>query len=232
VTVTFDAFELDYGQRRLFRDGAEVHLSPKALQLLNLLIEKAPNAVSKQALYEALWPSTFVSETNLPGLIVETRTALGDDARHPRFVRTVHGYGYAFDAPLQHPQRDAGFTHAANSDRPRFALLVQGREVALGRGEYAIGRTASAAVHVEDPSVSREHAKIVDDGTAVTLIDQGSKNGTFVNGRRISEPTVLRGGDVIGIGSVAVVFRDGRASESTLTIGGVPEFAGSTTDRR
>jgi DNA-binding winged helix-turn-helix (wHTH) protein len=82
--------------RQLLRGRAEVHLSPKAFDLLAILIEERPRAVPKDELHQRLWPSTFVSEANLASLAAEIREALGDTARDPRFIRTAHRFGYAF----------------------------------------------------------------------------------------------------------------------------------------
>ena len=74
----------------------EIHLSPKAFELLKTLIDQRPRALSKNELHEHLWPATFVSEANLASLIAEIREALDDTARQPRFIRTAHRFGYAF----------------------------------------------------------------------------------------------------------------------------------------
>ena len=71
-------------------------MSPKAYELLKLLLEQRPKALSKAELHERLWPGTFVSEVNLAALVNEVRAALGERGRHGRFIRTVHGFGYAF----------------------------------------------------------------------------------------------------------------------------------------
>src|SRR5215831_16629038 len=107
MTLDFGAFTLRQDTRQLFREGREAHLSPKAFDLLQLLIVERPRALSKSFLQERLWPQTFVCEGNLPGLVSEIRHAIGDDRRQGRFIRTVHGYGYAFcgtaknDSPSQ-----------------------------------------------------------------------------------------------------------------------------------
>ena len=73
------------------------HLSPKAFELLRMLVEHRPRALSKQELHEHLWPATFVSEVESGRVsIAELREALGDIARQPRFIRTAHRFGYAF----------------------------------------------------------------------------------------------------------------------------------------
>jgi non-specific serine/threonine protein kinase len=93
---TFGDFVLDLSARELVRAGVPVPLSPKALQLLAILLESEPRALSKTELQDRLWPGTFVVEKNLTNLVSEIREALGDDRAHPRFIRTVHRFGYAF----------------------------------------------------------------------------------------------------------------------------------------
>src|ERR1700730_17088009 len=82
--------------RQVWRNEKEVHLSPKAFELLMLLVTDRPRALSKRELHEAIWPATFVTDDSLARLIAEIRAAIGDDAREARFVRTVYGFGYAF----------------------------------------------------------------------------------------------------------------------------------------
>jgi predicted ATPase/DNA-binding winged helix-turn-helix (wHTH) protein len=97
---TFGDFLLDLDTHELVRAGTPVSLSPKAFQLLGILVEHCPRALSRTELQERLWPSTFVVEKNLTNLVSEIREALGDDPSHPRFIRTVHRYGYSFrEAP-------------------------------------------------------------------------------------------------------------------------------------
>ena len=93
---TFGNFLLDLDTHELMRAGTPVSLSPKAFQLLGILVENRPKALSKTELQDRLWPSTFVVEKNLTNLVSEIREALGDDPMHPRFIRTVHRFGYSF----------------------------------------------------------------------------------------------------------------------------------------
>lgn len=92
----FSGFRFDASSRQLTRGGRTIHLSLKAFELLHVLISRRPEAPSKAALHSHLWGDRFVSEASLPGLVKEVRAALHDVARTPRFVRTVHGFGYAF----------------------------------------------------------------------------------------------------------------------------------------
>jgi DNA-binding winged helix-turn-helix (wHTH) protein len=96
--LQFGEFIFDSETHELLRDHQPVTLSPKAFQLLEILIENRPKALSKSQLHDRLWPNTFVVEANLSNLIGEVRRALDDDPRRPRFVRTIHRFGYAFRA--------------------------------------------------------------------------------------------------------------------------------------
>src|SRR6476469_6440377 len=102
MLVRFGEFALDLSRRELTRAGESLHLPPKAFQLLTILVEERPRAVAKADLQERLWPDTFVTEGNLATLVTELRSALGDDAREPRFIRTVYGFGYSFEADVKH----------------------------------------------------------------------------------------------------------------------------------
>src|SRR5688572_1480256 len=96
VRIRFGLFTLDDRTRQLLKGERPVALSPKALELLLTLASRQPEVLSKAELQERLWPKTFVSEANLSNLVAEVRAALGDRPRAPRFIRTAHGFGYAF----------------------------------------------------------------------------------------------------------------------------------------
>ena len=84
MIVRFGKFTLDTDTRQVLGADGELHLSPKAYELLKILVESRPRALSKNELYERLWPATYVSEVNLASLIAEIREAFGDDARKPQ----------------------------------------------------------------------------------------------------------------------------------------------------
>lgn len=96
MPIHFGNFALDLSTRELLAGAEPIHISPKAFQLLTILIQRRPDAISKKDLQDEIWPSTFVVETNLATLVAELREALVDDPRKPRFIRTVYGFGYAF----------------------------------------------------------------------------------------------------------------------------------------
>ena len=193
----------DPDARQLLRGREEVHLSPKAFELLKLLVESRPRAVSKKELQERLWPDTFVSEANLASLAAEVREALDDDPRQPRFIRTAHRFGYAFSGTAV---EEVGADPAGDSTT--FCWLIRdGRRLPLQAGENVLGRDADDSIRIDSATVSRRHARIVVSGTGATLEDLGSKNGTHVRGDAISSAVALADGDEIRIGSVVLRFR-------------------------
>jgi DNA-binding winged helix-turn-helix (wHTH) protein len=213
TAVSFGSFILDLDTRELRHGGKAVALSPKAYQLLEVLVANRPKALSKSALQEQLWPETFVVEKNLVNLIAEIRAALGDDATHPRFVRTVHRYGYAFrDAP----EPGANRQQSRRKDG-RFRLVWTGGRIGLTDGEYVLGRDPDLELFLDSPDVSRRHARITITGDEATIEDLESKNGTFVTDRRLDAITRLVDGDSIRIGSVQLTFTAVRSRGSTET---------------
>jgi DNA-binding winged helix-turn-helix (wHTH) protein len=207
VTVLFGDWTFDAEARQL-RGGtgaAEVHLSTKAFDLLRLLIDARPRVVSKADLQEALWPGIFVSEANLFTLVSEIRGAIEDDARHSRFVRTVHGVGYAFSGDAIEMGRGAPPGRAATT---ACVLISETRQFGLTVGEHVIGRDIDVAVTLDSATVSRRHARLRVTQDAATIEDLGSKNGTFLNDARVSgEESVVTDGDRIRIGSLLLTFR-------------------------
>ena len=198
MEIRFGACSLDTDGRRLFRDGREVHLTPKAFDLLSLLIENRHRAVAKTELLERIWPGTFITEDGLARLVNEIRNAIGDTERPARWVRTVHRFGYAFAGPEDH-ERDA--------PPPAHVLTWASREFPLLPGENVVGRDPGAAVAIDAPIVSRRHARITVSSAAVTIEDLGSKNGTFVRGARITAPVPLQDGDEVRVGDFSLVLR-------------------------
>ena len=135
-------------------------------------------------------------------LVSQLRATLGDDAREPRFVRTVAGFGYSFPASAAD---DA--TPAAGAGR-RLWLETEASSLALAEGENVLGREEDLATRVDGPGVSRRHARIVVHGGRAVLEDLASKNGTFLDGERVESPRSLEDGATIRLGRrVSLVFR-------------------------
>lgn len=196
--MVFGSFSFDAGARLLTQGGAAVHLTSKAVDLLTLLSSRRPEAVAKKEIHQHLWPDTFVSDVSLTTLVFELRTALGESARKPRFIRTVHGYGYAFQGDSA--QDDA-------TEETPFLIIFDGHEIGLQRGENLLGRSRDCRVRLESTRVSRRHARITIDGDAALIEDCGSRNGTWVGGARTAGRVRLKDGDDIAIAGLTMRFR-------------------------
>ena len=213
MRLRFGDCVLDSGTREVFRRETLVRLSPKAFQLLELLATNRPNAISKDKIHEALWPGSFVVDGNLANLISEVRDAVGDDARQPRVIRTVQRFGYAFQAETV-AESGPGLIDAGDAV---YRLLWGEREIALATGENPIGRERNSIVWIDDFDVSRNHARIVIDGSGARLEDLGSKNGTFLRGEKIVAAAPLADGDIVRVGGATMVFRVFLRSGPTAT---------------
>jgi DNA-binding winged helix-turn-helix (wHTH) protein/predicted ATPase len=98
--LAFGPFRLDLRDERLWHGDEATPLSPKTFAVLRCLATQAGQLVTKEALLEAGWPNTVVSESILTVAVRTLRRVLGDQARIPRFIATVHGRGYRFIAPV------------------------------------------------------------------------------------------------------------------------------------
>jgi DNA-binding winged helix-turn-helix (wHTH) protein len=213
VAYQFGQFVFDLDTRQLLHEGDEIHLSPKAFDLLSVLLRNQPRAVSKAELQETLWPSTYVEETNLASLIAEIRRALGDSAASPALVRTVHRFGYRFVGELIEGRVAARTLLPA----ARAFLVVDNRKMMLLDGVNIIGRSPDATIQCDAPGVSRHHARILVSAGDATLEDLGSKNGTYVKGARVAS-VPLSDGDEIRLGRATLTFRIEQPLDPTETV--------------
>lgn len=180
-----------------------MHLTPKAFELLHVLMEEHPRAVSKKQLQDRLWPDVVVQEANLKNLIAEIRAALGDDGAS--VIRTVQRFGYAMSL-------------GDSAEATTAARLIAGpRTHPLKPGENVIGRDADCSVVIDFTGVSRRHATIRVAEQQTTLEDLGSKNGTFRNGERLYESVQLEDGDRIRLGAMTLIFRSAQRAKETTT---------------
>jgi DNA-binding winged helix-turn-helix (wHTH) protein len=214
VTYRFGRFAADRDGRQLVSDGRDVHLSPKAFELLLTLIEHRSRAMSKAELQERLWPSTFVGETNLPTLVAEIRRALADSAHHSAYLRTLHRFGYRFVAAVD----EVPVGQVDSDPAVRMYLAGNGRRFPLAQGVAVIGRADDATVRIDAGGVSRHHARIVVTGDEARVEDLASKNGTFVDGKPVAGPCVLRDGDEIRVGPLTLTFKVAPPGDATETM--------------
>lgn len=100
VRYVFDSFVIDASARELVAASVPVRVEPKVFDLLIHLIEGRDRVVSKEALVEAIWQGRFISDAAISSTVSAARRALGDDGQAQRYIRTVHGRGFRFVAPL------------------------------------------------------------------------------------------------------------------------------------
>ena len=222
MRFVFSDFCLDLSSRQLLRDEKARHLEPKALDLLALLLRRRPAALSKGEIQEQLWPGTFVSESSLTGLVTQIRQALDDDPRQPRFLRTVHGFGYAFCGTVLEEGKADGTPLAPSATgtrvrKPSAQVVWDDTAFVLTEGDNILGRDEAAGVSIDWPGVSRQHAKIVVVSDQATLEDLGSKNGTYLREQKVTTATPLVDGDLFRLGRLVLEFRLVRAAISTRT---------------
>jgi DNA-binding winged helix-turn-helix (wHTH) protein len=213
MRARFADFVLDPTTRELTERGEVRHLSPKAFLILERLVEEAPRALTKEELYKHVWGETFVDEVNLANLVSEIRSALHENAKAPRLLKTIHRYGYAFCGEVTVESARL----RRRRSRSHFTLLWRAEEFALAEGANVIGRADDADVVIDSQSVSRRHACIRISGDVVSIEDLESKNGTFLGEQRVHGPAPLRDGDQIRVGKIALEFRVVNRGASTVT---------------
>lgn len=120
IRYRFGGFEIDDVARVLERDGEAVPVSRKATEALLLLIERAGGVVTKEELFERVWPDVVVDENNLSQCISALRRAVGDDSARPRFVATVPRRGFRFVAPVEAGE----VSEAERGERPPVVAVL------------------------------------------------------------------------------------------------------------
>src|SRR5215213_641048 len=119
----FGPYQLNVNTRLLQRSGETVALTPKAAEILVMLVVRAGQLVEKDEMLKEIWPDTFVEEANLSQNIFYLRKALGDDRAGPRYIETVTRRGYRFIATVRVVEEN----HLANgvhvNNRPVVAVL-------------------------------------------------------------------------------------------------------------
>jgi DNA-binding winged helix-turn-helix (wHTH) protein len=208
MVVRFGPFSLDVERRQLSRDAVVLHLTPKAFDLIHLLVSEAPRVVTKRELHERLWPRTFVSDASLTALVKELRRVLQDDNPDAPVIRTVHRVGYACSLEIETAGAERRIWHW---------LVLPDRRAALRQGANVIGRDPASDVWLDTPGISRRHARIVIDRAGVRIEDLGSKNGTTIGGAPVRAAVPLNDGDRLTFGSIESVYRRSNAGVSTET---------------
>ncbi|MDJ0513995.1 MAG: alpha/beta fold hydrolase [Methyloceanibacter sp.] len=142
MKYVFGDFVLDTAARELSEREAAVRIEPKVFELLLYLLENRDRVVSKEELISSVWDGRFISEAAMSSAVRSVRKALGDDGKRQRCVKTVHGHGFRFVAPVvesgagserpvavdveEPPVQDIRFCHSADGTRLAYSTTGQG----------------------------------------------------------------------------------------------------------
>lgn len=134
MKYVFDPFEVDTAVRELSENGAAVKIEPKVFELLLHLIAHRKRVVTKNELVESVWDGRFISDAAMSSAVKSLRRVLGDDGKNQRFVKTLHGQGFRFIAPVVEADLQTRVA-AANDDEPpaqdiRFCRSTDGTRIA------------------------------------------------------------------------------------------------------
>ena len=188
----FSSFQLDVANASLRRGKRAIFLTPKALSVLRYLVEHASQLVTKDDLWRAVWPEVTVSDATLSVCVSEIRKALGDNAKTPRYLETVHRLGYRFIAPVS--TQSVGISRSAvrsqesaparrpQSTTPYFvgrdAELAQlhkwleralegERQIVFVTGEPGIGKTILVEEFLEQEQLANEESLWIGRGQCI-----------------------------------------------------------------
>ena len=215
--VRFGPFSADLRTSELRREGRAIPLQELPFRILVALLERPGELVTREELRATAWPAgVFVDfEHGLNKAVNKIRRALGDGADDAHYVETLPGRGYRFVAEVE----AAEGPEERRPPRGSCRILWDSRTIPLSDGANVVGRDPDSAVWVDSTTVSRRHALIVVSQDGATLEDLGSKNGTFLRGKRVEAPTSLSDGDELVVGSARMRFHSSAAA-STKTAAG------------
>ena len=149
--VRFGSFELNLHLREIRKQGVRLRMEAKPFLILESLLERAGEVVTRQALCDKLWPDTHVGyEHSLNTAVNKLRSILCDIAQNPRFVETLPRLGYRFIAPVQRLDRS----------RP-LAVASNGADVASGerRASEPLVRRSSRPQRVQEPPLQAKNCQ-------------------------------------------------------------------------
>lgn len=207
MKAVFGRFEIDTERRQLTTDSNLLHLTPKAFDLLWMLVDAAPRVLPKSEIHARLWPDCAVSDATLVRMVKEIRRVLSVSCMEAPVVRTAHRVGYALDLPVYRAAVEASDNHW---------LIAGALRVALAAGENVIGRDPAARMWLDHPAISRRHARVTLLATRAVLEDLGSTNGTLFCGAALRGTVTLHSGDEFICGHLPVCYRSPGAALPTV----------------
>jgi DNA-binding winged helix-turn-helix (wHTH) protein len=145
----FKSFTLEPAERQLFDRDRRVSLSPKAFDVLTLLIVNPGHLVTREELFETIWADSFVEEANLARVVHTIRKTLGEDENGNKFIETVPTKGYRFVGEVERvidPPRENQETFATNGPDAFLAQPLGARAWANKAYAHDISGATSGSV--------------------------------------------------------------------------------------
>lgn len=170
LTIRFPPFHLDAESGQLWRGNDAIPLRPKAYSVLRHLAERPGRLVTKDELLDAVWPETHVSDGVLKVCIRELRQALGDTAKTPAFIETLHRRGYRFVGDVQHDASDSEAVSPTTDLPPMVGRAPEradlrerlerarggARQIIFVTGSPGIGKTTLVDAALADVAMSKD----------------------------------------------------------------------------
>jgi diguanylate cyclase (GGDEF)-like protein len=223
--IHFDQWTLDPRSGELVHGDERIRLQEQPLQVLQALLERPGQVVTREELVERLWPTGVVDfETGLNTAMRRLRAALHDDAESPKYIETLPRRGYRFigqveaHIPRRHDDNRTWQIGATETPGAGDCLVVMhapqqseiGRRYPLNWEITTIGRDHENHVVLASQSVSRQHARIERRARSFYLVDETSTNGTLLNdlARPVREQR-LTAGDELAIGDRILKYLTG-----------------------
>jgi pimeloyl-ACP methyl ester carboxylesterase len=197
VVLAFDGdVEFDPALFEVRRAGVAVPLEPQAFDVLAYLVSHRDRVVPKEELMDGVWGGRFVSETAITSRIKQVRRAIGDDGQAQRMIRTVHGRGYRFVAPVE-------VRVEVSASAPIRYTVSDGLHIAYqvtGGGEFDIVLVPGFVSHLELDWADPRHARFLDRLGWYGRLIRFDKRGTGMSDRPLGLPDLeTRMHDVLAV---------------------------------
>jgi DNA-binding winged helix-turn-helix (wHTH) protein/tetratricopeptide (TPR) repeat protein len=189
LNYEFGPYCLNVGLLRLTREGEKISLTPKAAEILALLVTNAGQLVAKDFLLKEVWPNTFVEESNLAQNIFLLRRALGDDRDGPKYIETVARRGYRFIASVR----------VSSAEDPNGEAAESETQAPNGNGDAGAQRTVIAVLPfvnaTGDPNVEYLSEgvtdNIINNLSRVSKLRVMSRSAVFRHRKDVFDPQVV-----------------------------------------
>jgi TolB-like protein/DNA-binding winged helix-turn-helix (wHTH) protein len=208
--IVFDAVEIDVAGRRVFVAGSEISLEPRAFAVLSLLARHPGRAFARDEILDTVWGHQHVTPGALNRVVTLIRQALGESADEHRYLHTLHGVGYRFDAAVRFE------TERANAPWiPAPTNLATGTGVIHGDIGAAPPSERTALAPIESPSIESSPAPLAHPATPIEPL---ARNGRFYS--------VVAAGVLVAL--LAAIFWRARQPASGLPTASVPAIDSSS----